>query len=556
MLTHLCIRNYVLIKELDIDWHDGFSVITGETGAGKSILLGAIGLLTGQRADTKSILPGAAKCTIEGTFSQAGTELQTFCAEHELDCEDGECIIRRELTATGKSRCFVNDTPVTVADLRSLAHLLADIHSQHQNLLLGKEDFQLTVLDTVAQNGSTVSEYRTCFRAYREARRKLDEAREQAKAAKAEEDYLTFQLGQIEDLQLKEHEDETLHEEQQTLTHAEEIRASLYQAMQMLNGDETGASVIDGLKSVAQTLQGAARMYPSLAPYTERLESSIIELKDIEADLSCMSDRIDSNPERLEEVTQRLDSIYTLEQKHAVRSSDELRELAIELQKKLDEITHGEERVSQLEQQAKTLHADATRLANMLTKQRQKAAREVEKHIATSLTQLEMPDNKFAVQMETTVDLTERGADKVTFLFSANKNMPPRPIAEAASGGEIARVMLALKALMGMRAALPTIIFDEIDTGVSGRVADAMARLMRQMSSTQGQQVIAITHLPQIAAQGHTHYYVYKENAEEQTISHIRQLTDEERITEVAHMLSGTNLTQAAIDNAKQLLGK
>lgn len=297
-------------------------------------------------------------------------------------------------------------------------------------------------------------------------------------------------------------------------------------------------------------------MYPSLAPYTERLESSIIELKDIEADLSCMSDRIDSNPERLEEVTQRLDSIYTLEQKHAVRSSDELLELAIELQKKLDEITHGEERVSQLEQQAKTLHADATRLANMLTKQRQKAAREVEKHIATSLTQLEMPDNKFAVQMETTADLTERGADKVTFLFSANKNMPPRPIAEAASGGEIARVMLALKALMGMRAALPTIIFDEIDTGVSGRVADAMARLMRQMSSTQGQQVIAITHLPQIAAQGHTHYYVYKENAEEQTISHIRQLTDEERITEVAHMLSGTNLTQAAIDNAKQLLGK
>ena len=556
MLTHLCIRNYVLIKELDIDWHDGFSVITGETGAGKSILLGAIGLLTGQRADTKSILPGAAKCTIEGTFSQAGTELQTFCAEHELDCEDGECIIRRELTATGKSRCFVNDTPVTVADLRSLAHLLADIHSQHQNLLLGKEDFQLTVLDTVAQNGSTVSEYRTCFRAYREARRKLDEAREQAKAAKAEEDYLTFQLGQIEDLQLKEHEDETLHEEQQTLTHAEEIRASLYQATQMLNGDETSASVIDGLKSVAQTLQGAARMYPSLAPYTERLESSIIELKDIEADLSCMSDRIDSNPERLEEVTQRLDSIYTLEQKHAVRSSDELLELAIELQKKLDEITHGEERVSQLEQQVKTLHADATRLASMLTKQRQKAAREVEKHITASLTQLEMPDNKFAVQMETTVDLTERGADKVTFLFSANKNMPPRPIAEAASGGEIARVMLALKALMGMRAALPTIIFDEIDTGVSGRVADAMARLMRQMSSTQGQQVIAITHLPQIAAQGHTHYYVYKENAEEQTISHIRQLTDEERITEVAHMLSGTNLTQAAIDNAKQLLGK
>lgn len=556
MLTHLSIRNYVLIKALDIDWQDGFSVITGETGAGKSILLGAIGLLTGQRADTRSILPGAAKCIIEGTFSLHGQEALDFFAQHELDCEDGECIIRRELTASGKSRCFVNDTPVTVTDLRSLAHLIVDIHSQHQNLLLGKEDFQLTVLDTVARNEATASEYRSCFRAYREAQRRLDEAREQARTAKAEEDYLSFQLEQIEELHLKEHEDEALQEEQQTLSHAEEIRASLFQATQMLSGDDTETTLLDGLKAVSQTLLGVARMYPALAPYTERIESSIIELKDIEADLEGMADHIDSNPERLDEVTQRLDSIYTLEQKHGVRSSDELMETAVSLRQKLDAISHGDELVARLEQQVKSQLTQATGLAATLTRQRQKAAREVERHIATSLTQLEMPDNKFAIQVEGLQGLTERGADRVTFLFSANKSIPPRPIAEAASGGEIARVMLALKALMGMRASLPTIIFDEIDTGVSGRVADAMARLMRQMSSAQGQQVIAITHLPQIAAQGQTHYFVYKDNTEGQTASHIRQLTDEERITEVAHMLSGTDLTQAAIDNAKQLLGK
>lgn len=556
MLTHLSIRNYILIKKLDIDWQDGFSVITGETGAGKSILLGAIGLLTGQRADTKSILPGATKCTIEGTFSLPGNDIQEFFAQHELDYYDGECIIRRELTANGKSRCFVNDTPVAVADLRSLAHLVVDIHSQHQNLLLGKEDFQLTVLDTIAQNEPTAAEYRSCYRAFREAQRQLDEAREQNRAAKAEEDYLTFQLAQIEELHLKEHEDETLQEEQRTLTHAEEIRGSLFQATQMLNGDETETPVLGELKTVAQTLQGAARMYPALAPYAERVESAIIEIRDVEADLSSMADHIDSNPERLGEVTQRLDSIFTLEQKHNAKSSDELLDIAASLQKRLDEISHGDERVGQLEQQAKAHKEQATRLAGTLTRQRQEAAQLVEKHIAASLAQLEMPDNKFTIQMESTQGLTEQGSDKVTFLFSANKSMPMRPIAEAASGGEIARLMLALKALMGMQASLPTIIFDEIDTGVSGRVADAMARLMRQMSSTQGQQVIAITHLPQIAAQGGTHYFVYKENTGEQTTSHIRQLTDEERVTEVAHMLSGTSLTQAAIDNAKQLLGK
>lgn len=556
MLTHLSIRNYILIKKLDIDWQDGFSVITGETGAGKSILLGAIGLLTGQRADTKSIQPGATKCTIEGTFSLQGNDIQEFFAQHELDYYDGECIIRRELTANGKSRCFVNDTPVAVADLRSLAHMVVDIHSQHQNLLLGKEDFQLAVLDTIAQNASSVNEYRSCYKAFREAQRQLDEAREQNIAAKAEEDYLSFQLSQIEELHLKEHEDERLQEEQRTLTHAEEIRGSLFQATQMLSGDETETPVLDGLKAVAQTLRGAARMYPALDPYAERMESAIIEIKDVEADLSSMADHIDSNPERLSEVTQRLDSIFTLEQKHNAKSSDELLDIAASLQKRLDEISHGDERVSQLEQQAKAYKEQATRLAGILTSQRQKAARLVEKHIAASLAQLEMPDNKFTIQMESTQGLAERGTDKVTFLFSANKSMPARPIAEAASGGEIARLMLALKALMGMQASLPTIIFDEIDTGVSGRVADAMARLMRQMSKAQGQQVIAITHLPQIAAQGGTHYFVYKENTGEQTTSHIRQLTDEERITEVAHMLSGTDLTQAAIDNAKQLLGK
>lgn len=556
MLTHLCIRNYVLIKELDIDWNGGFSVITGETGAGKSILLGAIGLLAGQRADSKSILPGATKCTIEGTFKKQSVDIQDFFTQRELDFENGECIVRRELTASGKSRSFINDTPVTVADLRVLAHMLVDIHSQHQNLLLGQEDFQLNVLDTVAHNSATASKYRACFLTYSNARRRLAEARERARAAKAEEDYLSFQLGQIEELNLQEKEDETLQEEQQALKHAEEIRTALFQSAQMLNGEEGGASILDGLKNVAQNLRGVSRIYAPLTSYTERMESAIIEINDIEADLSNMADSMESNPERLGEVTQRLDSIYTLEQKHSVKSSNELLATALNLRHQLDDISQGEEMVHELESLVKESQDKATRLANELTQQRQAAAREVEHHIKETLTLLEMPDTQFQIQIDCTDGLTERGADRVTFLFSANKNMPVRAIAEAASGGETARVMLALKALMGMRTAMPTIIFDEIDTGVSGRVADAMARLMKQMSASKGQQVIAITHLPQIAAQGGTHYFVYKENTEEQTVSHIRMLTEEERITEVAHMLSGTELMQAAIDNARQLLGK
>lgn len=556
MLTHLSIRNYVLIKQLDIDWQEGFSVITGETGAGKSILLGAIGLLTGQRADSKSILPGATKCTIEGTFKREGRDMQDFCASRELDYEDGECIVRRELTASGKSRAFVNDTPVTVADLRALSHLLVDIHSQHQNLLLGQEDFQLNVLDTVARDAATTSDYHTHFVAYRDAHRLLEEAREQARTAKAEEDYLTFQLGQIEELHLRPQEDEALREEQQALTHAGEIRTALYQSAQMLGGDDNAASVLDGLKGVAQSMRAAARIYPALVPYSERVESAIIELKDIETDITDMGDSMESNPERLDEVTARLDAIYSLEQKHGVKSSDELLDTAHDLRERLDAIGHSEEQVAALEAREQQALAQATRLADELTRLRQAAAREVEQHVKDTLTLLEMPDTQFDIRIAHASTLGERGADQVTFLFSANKNMPPRPIAEAASGGETARVMLALKALMGMRISMPTILFDEIDTGVSGRVADAMARLMKQMSATQGQQVIAITHLPQIAAQGGTHYYVYKENTDQQTVSRIRRLTDDERVTELAHMLSGNDLTQAAIDNARQLLGK
>ena len=556
MLTHLCIRNYVLIKELDIDWHNGFSVITGETGAGKSILLGAIGLLMGLRADTKSILPGASKCTIEGTFKQKSPELQAFFSQNDLDFEDGECIIRRELTTSGKSRSFINDTPVTLVALRSLANLLIDIHSQHQNLLLGEEDFQLKVLDTVAQNAETRSQYHARYQSYKDTQHKLAEEKARIAAAKAEEDYLSFQLGQITELNLKEKEDETLRNEQQTLTHAEEIQSSLYQVTQALNGDQNDTSVLDGLKSVEQSLLSVTRIFAEASPYAERVESTIIELRDIEADLCNMADRIESNPERLEEVSKRLDSIYTLEQKHGAKSSDELLDISADLQKKLDEISHGEESVAKLKQQLQKEQAEARRLATLLHGQRVKAAKQVESHIAKSLSMMEIPDNQFNVQITSVDTLTEKGADKVVFLFSANKNMPQRPIAEAASGGETARVMLALKALMSVRSAQPTIIFDEIDTGVSGRVADAMARLMQQMSMAEDHQVIAITHLPQIAAQGDTHYFVYKENAQGSTVSHIRQLADEERVTELAHMLSGTNLSQAAIDNAIQLLKK
>lgn len=554
MLKHLYIRNFALIKELDIDFRSGFSVITGETGAGKSIILGAIGYLLGQRADTKSILPGAEKCTIEATFDIEGYDLKDLFREYDVDNDGEECIIRREFTASGKSRAFVNDSPANLTFLRELGYQLIDIHSQHQNLLIAKENFQLHILDVMAQNSRQLEEYRNGFTDYREALQELSEAREILARSRAEEDYLRFQLEQLEELNPKAGEDEELEEEQTRLSHAEEIKGTLYRADALFSNDEEPGGVIEQLKHISQAVQSLSRVYPAVEEYAGRIDSALIELKDISAELNDLADRIEYNPARLEEINNRLDSIYTLEKKHEVNSAAGLEAFMKELRRKLDAISNGEDNINRLEKEVQEKLAQATRLAEVLSKSREQAAREVEASIGRMLTQLDIPNNRFEVRIGKNAQLTENGADQVTYFFSANRNMALRAISEVASGGEIARLMLALKAITSQKENLPTIIFDEIDTGVSGKVASSMASLMREMTAGNRHQVIAITHLPQIASCGSTHYRVYKEETGDQTYSHIRKLSDEERITEIAHMLSGSEITEAAIMNAKQLL--
>ena len=554
MLKHLYIRNFALIKELDIDFQSGFSVITGETGAGKSIMLGAINYLLGQRADIKSILPGADKCTIEATFGIEGYNLKNLFEENDTDFDEEECIIRREFTTSGKSRAFVNDMPANLAFLKELGYHLIDIHSQHQNLLIAKEDFQLHMLDVMAQDNSLLEEYSSNFADYKNAEQELQEAKEMLEQSKAEEDYLRFQLEQLEELNPKAGEDEELEEEQNELSHAEEIKTILYKTDSQFSNDNEQGGVIEMLKHISQDIQSLSRIYPAVEEYGERIESALIELKDISAELSDLADRVEHNPARLEEINNRLDMLYTLEKKHDVKSAAELETFMQNVRQKLDVINNGEERIVELEKAVQEKLAKATSLAEQLSKKRTIAAKEVEASITTMLTQLDIPNNRFEVKIEKKRQLTENGADQVTFFFSANKNVDLRAISEVASGGEIARLMLALKAITSNRENLPTIIFDEIDTGVSGKVASSMANLMKDMTANNTHQVIAITHLPQIASCGTTHYWVYKEDTEEQTYSHIRELTPEERVTEIAHMLSGNEISDAAILNAKQLL--
>ena len=554
MLKHLYIKNFTLIKELDIDLQPGFSVITGETGAGKSIMLGAINYLLGQRTDIKSILPGADKCTIEATFSIEGYDLKSLFEENDTDFYEQECIIRREFSTSGKSRAFVNDTPANLTFLKELGFHLIDIHSQHQNLLISKEDFQLHILDVMAQNHSLLEQYHTSFSEYRQTEQELKKAKEDIAKSRAEEDYLLFQLEQLEELNPKAGEDEELEKEQSELSHAEEIKNILFKAEAQFSNDSDQGGLIEVLKHIIQDIQSLTRIYPAIEEYAERLESALIELKDINAELGDLAERVEYNPARLEEINNRLDKLYTLEKKHEVKSTADLEAFMLGLRQKLDIISNGEERIDELEKAVKEKLARTKTLAEQLCMRRTSVAREVEAAVKSMLTQLDIPNNKFEVKIEKNHQLTENGIDKVTFFFSANKNAPMRAISEVASGGEIARLMLALKALTSKRENLPTIIFDEIDTGVSGKVASSMANLMKEMTASNKHQVIAITHLPQIASCGTTHYWVYKEDTDDRTFSHIRELTPEERVTEIAHMLSGTEISEAAILNAKQLL--
>lgn len=552
MLKHLHIENYALIESLDIDLNEGFSVITGETGAGKSILLGAIGLLTGERADTSAIQNGKQRCVLEATFCPKGLGLEQFFNEEDLDFDPDECIVRRELTANGKSRAFINDTPTTIAALRRLGSRLIDIHSQHQNLLLGQEDFQLSVLDAVAADTKLTQSYAQAYALWSDTRKSLAKAIASLEEGKKDEDYMRFLHAELTNFRPQPGEDDELQQQCDTMEHAQDIRMALTQGCCLLSEGET--PVTESLRQVRNLLNSVQKHFPIAQELAERLESCRIELQDIAGTLESEAESIDCDPERLEQVQSRLNTLFSLEQKHHVGSSDELLAIMQELQDKLDIMDNSDEHIQQLQKQEAEARTKVDKLATSLTTLRNATARKVEKDIISSLKTLGMPNVRFKVDITPTEAPTPRGMDKVAFLFSANLGSPMQNISQVASGGETARVMLSLKAMLSGAISLPTIIFDEIDTGVSGHIAEAMAHIMQEMGR-QGRQVISITHLPQIAAMGGHHFKVWKEDTQTHTLSHITCLSQEERVSEIANMLSGSNVSPEAINNARALLG-
>ena len=554
MLKNLQIENYALIEHLDIDFHPGFSVITGETGAGKSIIIGAIGLLLGQRADSRSIKADAKRCVIEATFDVSHYQLAAFFADNDLDFDGSECIIRRELTAAGKSRAFINDTPASLTQLRELGEQLLDIHSQHKNLLLGKEDFQLSILDIVANQQDTLAAYKKEYKEYKTLVRQLDEAIEEAKSSKADEEFLQFQVNQLAEANLKEGEQEELEAESETLEHAEDIKTALYNAANRLQASSDRTDILGLLKQSISELESISSVYSHSEELSSRLDSCYIELKDVADELESLVEDIEYSPHRLEQVNERLNTLYTLQKKHGADSVEDLLAIQSDMEEKLMRITHSDDFIGELRKKVEQQKDKTTTLAQKLSKGRKATAKKVEKEMKERLVPLGMPNVQFqCAVVSTPTELTPTGYDQAQFLFNANKSGEPKPVSQIASGGEIARVMLALKALIAGAVKLPTIIFDEIDTGVSGSIAEKMARIMQEMGA-QERQVISITHLPQIAALGSHHYKVYKEDTHDDTLSHIVPLSDEERVEEIAHMLSGETLTQAALDNAQALL--
>lgn len=555
MLKKLDIRNFTLIDHLEMLFYPGFSVITGETGAGKSIIIGAIGLLLGNRADTKMVKRGRDKCIVEATFDLSvyhSDVLKDFFERNDLDYEPEECLLRREVNANGKSRAFINDTPVTLALIRELGEQLIDIHSQHQNLLLNREDFQLNVVDIIAHDKEQLADYQASYGKYRKAQDELARVKEEIERNRENEDFLRFQQKELADANLVDGEQETLEQTAEMMSHAEDIKRVLHEADQCLAGEEM--SIVNEVRQRASQLRSIADIYHEAQEMADRLDNCYVELKDISQEIASHIDDVEFDPVKYNETTERLDTIYSLQQKYHVATVEELIAKKAELDAQLGNIDNSDERLEECKQRVEALKAECTQKAAVLSEVRRKAAVEVEGELAKLLVPLGIPNVRFKVQI-TTGELAQKGVDKVMFLFSANKSTDMLPVSQVASGGEIARVMLSLKAMISKAIGLPTIIFDEIDTGVSGRVAEQMAHIMRGMGEV-NRQVICITHLPQIAAYGSTHYKVAKHEAESGTVSTMTQLTPDQRITEIAQMLSGSDVTQAAIDNAKSLLMK
>lgn len=551
MLKHLYIKNFTLIDELDISLYEGFSVITGETGAGKSIILGAIALLLGQRADSKTIKQGAEKCVIEAHFDLSRYNMQAFFDENDIEYDADDCIIRRELTAAGKSRAFINDTPVALSMLKELGDQLMDVHSQHQNLLLNKQDFQLEVVDIIADDAAQLAKYQQTYTAYQAAEKELAELQAAIERNRENRDFLQFQYEELENAHLVEGEQEELEQRSDTMEHSEDIKSALYTTDNALSADQNG--VIEQLRSSLSALRSIEAVYPEVGDLIQRIDSSYIDLKDVAHEISSLLESVDFDPAELDQVNNRLDRIYELEKKYHVDAIEALIEKREMLHQQLQAIENGDESLDEVKARVSQLETQARKEAEALTKLRTKAAKKIEDEMQKRLAPLGMPHVRFSIQL-TTIELGVNGCDRVSFLFSANTSTPLQPVSQVASGGEIARVMLSLKAMISGAVKLPTIIFDEIDTGVSGKTAEMMAQIMKEMGG-HGRQVISITHLPQIAALGSVHYKVEKNETANGTTSKMRQLDADERVREIAQMLSGSDVSEAAIQNAKALLG-
>ncbi|WP_308600770.1 DNA repair protein RecN [uncultured Dysgonomonas sp.] len=552
MLRSLYIKNYALIDSLEIDFEPGFSVITGETGAGKSIILGALSLILGQRADIKAIKQGESKCVIEGSFDVSAYDLRAFCEEKGIEYDPDSYILRREILSTGKSRAFINDSPVSLSDLKELGGQLIDIHSQHQNLLLSDTRFQMQVVDALAGNKELLSRYQQAFHQYKQSEKALAELREVVRKSKEEEDYLRFQIESLTEAALQEGEQEELENELETLTHAEDIKSALFKIHSLLSDDDKG--IVLGLKEGLNTSQQLAKVYARSEEISERLQTAYIDLKDLASEMDKLANDVEFNPERLAFIESRLDLIYTLQKKYHVNAVSELLALYEEFKQKIENIESSDQQVEALEKEVHEKSEKVFALAKQLTDSRTSITDSFEKDLTDRVAYLGMPNIRFRSEIITEKHPNIYGLDTVLFQFSANKNVPLQPVAEIASGGEISRLMLCLKSMIAGATALPTIIFDEIDTGVSGEIADKMGEVMREFGKNM--QVLAITHLPQIAAKGKAHYKVYKLDDEHTTTTNLVRLSEEERLTEIARMLSGSTVTEAAIQNAKVMLDK
>ncbi|KKY60635.1 DNA repair protein RecN [Tannerella forsythia] len=552
MLQSLFIRNFVLIDELHIRFDEGFSVVTGETGAGKSIILGALGLVLGQRADSKSIQSGADKCVVEAVFDVSAYQLEDFFLSHDLEYDAKNCILRRELMSSGKSRAFINDTPTPLSVLKALGDRLIDVHSQHQNLLLVDTQFQMNVVDIMAKTEPLLVAYRREYDRYQSVVRQLDELEALATKNRQDEDYLRFQVEELRAAQLTAGEQEELEAELETLSHTEEIKSALYKVTDNLIGEERG--VVQQLKEALHDVEALEAYFPKAKDFADRLRSAWTDMADLASETDVLKEDVEFDPNRLEWVNERLNTIYSLQQKHRVSSVEELLALQQQFTTQLSAIDSFDEQMETLTKQRETIYEALMVQAGALTARRHEAATEIEQQLVDRMVLLGIPNTRFEIELLPKEKPSADGMNEVRFLFSANKNEALKPVAQTASGGEISRLMLCIKAMIAGFAALPAIIFDEIDTGVSGEIADKMADIMQDLG--QKMQVITITHLPQIAAKGRAHYFVYKEDTAERTLTRIRRLTTEERVNEVARMLSGSSLTDAAVANAKALLQK